>query len=690
MQREIGSNFWIDPKIEYQTEFDLSPELFHCQGSDFVWLSTGRSALAFVLETINKRNPARKKTALIPAFTCHTVIEPFWAAGYEVKTLPLSKNLITAGEALLKAAEETGASVVLLHRYFGFDTLADCVSAVEMLRSLGTVVIEDRTQCLYSSFAPLPVDYIIGSIRKWAEMPDGSFAVCRDGVFEEKPKDSDQKLLDAKIAAGTAKYKYLFEGIGEKADFLAQYREAEELLDRQEGYFSIGPVSLRIQAALDADQMRERRRENYQTLLQGINGSAKIRPVFPVLPEGITPLYCPVWVEGNRKELQSQLANASIYAPIVWPKAENLPPVCPEAEALYKQLLCLPIDQRYGKEDMERIAWQVNLAAEAQGMPPDIYYLPEWRELYARRDGENCGCYVLNHPYGTVLYPYVLRKTPPAGDGETYYDIITPYGFNGPCVVDRNSGDLSALAAAFEQDFSRYCREHHIIAEYVRFSPWLKNVDVFGPFYTLRDNGQTVAIDLTVDDIFRDEISSKRRNLIRAAQKKGVVVEFDETGETVEEFYRLYQNTIQKNEISSYYQFPLSFLQEHFRALGSHVCIANAKVDGKIISSSFLLQCGDHMHYHLSANDYTMTAYQGNSLLLYEAAKRGKAFGCKYLHLGGVGTAEPTLMHFKLSFTHHGGMPFFVGSRVRNQQIFGELSAKYGTGRPGYFPPYRG
>ena len=66
MQREIGSNFWIAPK-DLETEAAvITPAELGCGGSDFAWLSTGRSAISFVLEEAGRRNAALGKTALIP------------------------------------------------------------------------------------------------------------------------------------------------------------------------------------------------------------------------------------------------------------------------------------------------------------------------------------------------------------------------------------------------------------------------------------------------------------------------------------------------------------------------------------------------------------------------------------------------------------------------------------------------
>ena len=153
MLSEIGSNFWINPNDSKSGRKLGTPySLFGYRGSDYVWLSTGRSATRFVLQTIEERNPDVKKVALIPAFTCYTVIDPFIDFGYEIHTLPLSLDLKTTPEEILQSVEQTGAEVLLVHRYYGFDTLPGFNEIVELLRNKGVIVIEDSTQCLYSGF----------------------------------------------------------------------------------------------------------------------------------------------------------------------------------------------------------------------------------------------------------------------------------------------------------------------------------------------------------------------------------------------------------------------------------------------------------------------------------------------------------------------------------------------------------
>lgn len=355
MLREIGSNFWISPGEGSGGRPLSDPSVFQCPGTDSVWLSTGRSATRLVLETVLKRNPAARRIALVPSFTCHTVIEPFLCSGYNVVPIPVHvTELSVSAETILSLQQQTGAGVVLFHHYFGFPTLDDPKRVVEVLNRRGVIVIEDRTQCLYSGFGVSGADYYVGSIRKWCGVPDGGFAVCREGSFPDKPVDPDGPMVEKKREAAALKYKYIFAGEGEKRVFKDLYREAESMLDSQEGYYTISPLSSRIQAGLDVGSLVERRRRNYLHLLNALAGSPGLTPVFAGLPESVAPLYFPLYSE-DRSRLQSLLADQDIYAPVVWPKADCCPPVDAEAEFVYQHILCIPIDQRYGDDDMDRI-----------------------------------------------------------------------------------------------------------------------------------------------------------------------------------------------------------------------------------------------------------------------------------------------------------------------------------------------
>lgn len=354
MLSEIGSNFWICPEEMNYENCLTTPAQFGCEGSDYVWMSTGRSATAFVLDTIENRNPNVRKVAVIPPFTCHTVIEPFIAKGYKVFTFHIGQDMEATADDILKVVKERNASVVLFHRYFGINTIRDIDGIIPELRASGVVVIEDCTQNLYSCYQKSDADFFVGSIRKWCGVPDGGFAVCREGKFENKPTSFDQSLQEAKKVASIEKYEFLFESKGDKQVFLNHYREAEDLLDKQNRYYSISALSSTIQSNLNVEEMKNARRRNFGIITKGLTDVNGIKVIFKGLQDGDVPLYSPILCS-SRYNVQQILVKNAIYAPVVWPKADCCPDIDSDADYLYEHILCIPIDQRYDIDDMQRV-----------------------------------------------------------------------------------------------------------------------------------------------------------------------------------------------------------------------------------------------------------------------------------------------------------------------------------------------
>lgn len=360
MGREIGSYFWLsEDDLNRKRDKTITPEIFGCHGSDFTWVSLCRSAITLIIETIEQRNPHTAKRVCLPGFTCNTVFEPFLKAGYEVEFLPVDINLNINANELLDHILFSNPGIVLLHRYFGFDTLPNINHAISQIRDKGIVVIEDITQSMYSNISRLDADYFVGSIRKWCGVPDGGFAVCANRNLKYKPSCSDLTLEKQKIIASLLKWRYVEFGIGEKSSFLKEFKEAEHTISTQMGIYDISPVSYQIQTNLNIGDIKSKRRDNYKSLLEMIEKSDKIAPIFKSLDGRVTPLYFPIYCK-NRNELQCRLISNNIYAPVVWPKDSKYKSVGAVTDNIYDRILCIPIDQRYDYRDMERVASIIN------------------------------------------------------------------------------------------------------------------------------------------------------------------------------------------------------------------------------------------------------------------------------------------------------------------------------------------
>lgn len=356
MLREIGSNFWLLPEDVENSNKDNPESLSAWQGAvDSVWLSTCRSAIKLLLSQCG----VESRVALVPAYTCETVIAPFVERGYQLEYYEVNQELMTPGREIIRLLEKTGASLFLFHHYFGFKTISDIGSVIEYAKTHDIVTVEDCTQSMYSDFDKSSSDYEVGSIRKWCGVPDGAYLMSRRRQVQGKPVYYDCELEEAMKEAELAKYHYMVNGEGKKEHFLDLYRKAKQTLDHQTKAYAISPLSLSLQMNLDKDHLKRQRRANFSHLLSRSSWSRSIYPIFRDIPEGVVPLYFPVWV-ANRSGLQSHLAAHAIYSPIIWPK----PSVCPHfgisTESLYDHMLCIPIDQRYGLEEMEYIVQNIN------------------------------------------------------------------------------------------------------------------------------------------------------------------------------------------------------------------------------------------------------------------------------------------------------------------------------------------
>ncbi|MFD1031908.1 GNAT family N-acetyltransferase [Metaplanococcus flavidus] len=324
---------------------------------------------------------------------------------------------------------------------------------------------------------------------------------------------------------------------------------------------------------------------------------------------------------------------------------------------------------------------------------PDIYFLPEWGKFFESKEEEGKSTiFELKNDVGHIFYQFILREIPISYGKTTYYDIITPYGFSGPVIIDCPADRKEELIKLFDEEFQLYCEKNHIVTEYVRFNPWIQNLNDFKDLYQMRDNGHTFYIDLTVPDFFMDEFSAKARTQTRKAKKKNVEIEFDYSGSTTKEFHRLYHLMAKKNNLDNeYYLFSEEFLRNSFGAFKGKQFFINAIFEGKYISSSLVIHHGDYIHYHLTGNDPEYYHLAANSLILYELCRWGMENGKKEVHLGG---GNSVVIRFKKGFTKTQPLKLLMGKKVRNQKIYEELVAiRENAGESldrEFFPMYRG
>ena len=297
----------------------------------------------------------------------------------------------------------------------------------------------------------------------------------------------------------------------------------------------------------------------------------------------------------------------------------------------------------------------------------DVYYLSGYvRAFEIHRDGIPQLLYYDNNGL-RAIYVYMKRKT--SIDG--IFDSITPYGYGGVLF----EGDTSETnLRTFWDAYVDKMNEESVVDNFVRYHPVLANAIQMKEVSQVIDLGKTIALDLTSPEIIWENIVSKNRNMLRKAEKSGVEIHHSKDVKLFDDFIRIYNATMDKDNADSYYYFGEDFYKSIHEDLYDNYEMFYATCDGKIISMSLIIFANNQMHYHLSGSLVEYRNLAPTNLLLYKVALWGYEQGFKTFHLGGgVGSGEDNLYKFKAAFNRNSNYRFSIAKHIFNQEKYDEL-----------------
>jgi hypothetical protein len=316
------------------------------KGLEGIWTASGRSAFAQILKDLKKYGVEHVH---LPAYLCDSLLQPVRAVGMQHSFYPVDTDLIA------QVDPPSGAAVLLIH-YFGWIN-----PATKQLRSAAGssfTLIEDACQALLSGWnAPEEATQrVFLSPRKFGPTPLSGW--CNLGVEPEPPTTGIEAQAWKSVTARLAKGAYLADQDSPIDDLIEDFylnslKEVETYLDANAGQAGVPEISLRIMSGLDWDDIAAKRRANWLTLNEALEG--KIEPLTSKLPADVVPLGYVVKL-ANRDSVRAKLSGQRIFCPVHWPLPLEVGPEFTDAHTLSQSCLTLPIDQRYGPEDMHRLA----------------------------------------------------------------------------------------------------------------------------------------------------------------------------------------------------------------------------------------------------------------------------------------------------------------------------------------------
>lgn len=319
----------------------------------------------------------------------------------------------------------------------------------------------------------------------------------------------------------------------------------------------------------------------------------------------------------------------------------------------------------------------------------DVYYLSGYvKAFHIHGDGDP---FLLYYKVEGLKAIYVYMRRATTIDG--VYDSVTPYGYGG-VLFEGNATEEKK--AAFWKEYMTKMEEEHMVDNFVRYHPVLKNAEPMKSISNVIDLGKTIAFDLSSPEVIWENIISKNRNMIRKAEKNGIEIRHGKDLALFEDFRRIYNATMEKDNAEEYYFFGEKFYESIHNDLHDNYEMFYAVYEGQTIAMSIMLFANKQMHYHLSGSMMEFRNLAPSNLLLYKAAVWGCEHGYKTFHLGGgVGSGEDNLYKFKAAFNKNSDYQFSIGKQIFNQELYDELvklrasKDRYFDKESNFFPLYR-
>lgn len=370
---EIGSVYEIDPQSiadagrDRNTPLQLK-EVEKYGKKNIAYTASAREAISLALQSMEKENPDICKKCLMPGYMCDTVFIPFEQNEWELCFYHIGKDMKADERELRNLLEKEKPSLLFIHGYYGVDTWKELRPFLQECQKQGVQIMEDTTQAYYLE-TDYQADYIIGSLRKWYAVADGGFLVT-DHLIAEDVLELDEYIAFGRLRMQIKKWNYLqavakgWEKLNDlqrsllqkdKEEYLALNRLMENYLDQTSKVAEISVFSRNMLMQIDEEACKNRRNANCRILQEGLQNKKTLTPVMGEDCLDAAPLYFPVYME-NRDDLQEYLRQRDIYVPVLWPIGkENADCLSEDEKYIYSHLAAIPMDQRYGEEEMKRI-----------------------------------------------------------------------------------------------------------------------------------------------------------------------------------------------------------------------------------------------------------------------------------------------------------------------------------------------
>jgi len=320
--------------------------------------------------------------------------------------------------------------------------------------------------------------------------------------------------------------------------------------------------------------------------------------------------------------------------------------------------------------------WQAALERAPGGCEP--FFQPAFYAVSQRQVGGTPECFVFEADGEIAVYPYLRRRLNTLRflpSDSPLCDITGGYGYNGAVASSDNEGFLRCFRDAFRV----HCEATHVLTEFVRFHPLLRNSRFFAPNCTIEVQNQNVAVNLRrpLPEIRAGYEYSCRKN-INKAEREGVRTFIEEGLEGhFDEFLRIYRGTMARVGAGQDYAFARAYFEQLAEVLNPPPVFVYAEYRGRIVSCEMAL-CSPHIIYsYLGGTDADAFPVRPNNALKDDLIRWAHEAGREWYLMGGGSRPGDGIFRYKRTFALDGVVDFEIGRCIYNPTAYEEVICRW-------------
>ena len=293
------------------------------QSDDFITLNSARNCLEYILR-------AKKGSKIyLPYYTCDVILEPIEKLSLDYEFYDVDFNL----EPIFDYSRIKNNEFFLYTNYFGIkDNFIN-----ELIQRIPKNIIIDNAQALFSPAIKNISQFY--SPRKFVGVADGGLLHTIEKIDTDFEKDESYQRMS-----------HLLKRIDLSAEQgYADFSENDKSLEQQP-IKRMSNLTERILSGIDYQSIKKQRKENFSFLHEAL----KDKNLLSIeLSKDSIPMIYPF--RTHDENLRQNLINERVYCATYWPNVFNWCNEDKNSYILAKEIIALPIDQRYSTNEMKKI-----------------------------------------------------------------------------------------------------------------------------------------------------------------------------------------------------------------------------------------------------------------------------------------------------------------------------------------------